>query len=158
MSNLYGDWGKMKSFMVGCNPRFLKAMDEATNENLKLGERAVVLNLRNQKFRSRWPAYTPEYQKYKERKGLSSKMLIATSTMMRSITSVKESPFEGAVGVLRRTKYRNRSGRINVANVAAIHEFRRRKGRPLWKPTLDEIIDEVLDNHDKAMRKVVFGG
>jgi len=158
MSNLYGDWGKLNSFMTGLNPRFLKAMNEATNENLKLGEKAVVLNLRNQRFRSRWPSYTPEYQKYKERKGLSPKMLIATATMMRSITSVKESPFEGAVGVLRRTKYRNRAGHINVANVAVIHETRKRKARKLWKPTLNEIENEVLDNYDEAMRKVVFGG
>ena len=156
MSNLFGDWNKVNRFMRTMNPRFVAAMSKATSDNLALAERTVVHHLRNQDLR--WKRLNRDYLKRKRRLGLSEKTLIATGTYFKNITSVKDSPFEGAVGVLRTAK--NRKGG-SVANLAKVHEFgtrnKRIPKRPLWEPSTEEIADEALRNYDKAMARVVYG-
>jgi hypothetical protein len=158
--SLTGDWGRLNGFLSGFDRKFIAAIDRATGENIKLGERTVVMHLKSQDLG--WKPLTDRYRRRKRRfkRGgrLSEKTLIATATYFKSITAEKFSPFEGAVGVLRQARYQRGE---KIANIAMVHEFgtknRRIPARPLWKPSLEEITDKVLNNYDKAVNRVVKG-
>lgn len=87
-----------------------------------------------------WEALKPETLKRKTKKGLSEKILIATSSYFQSITSWADS--QTAYAGVKRTA-RNKEGQ-EIANIAKIHEYgskvRNIPARPLWKPVFREMI------------------
>lgn len=137
-------------------------MTRATQRNLALVERTVKRHLRNQDLG--WKELSPAYSKRKRRTGagkgggrrLSEKTLIATGTLLRSITSEMTGINEGAVGVLRSSRYTDGE---RIANIAAVHEYGSRDGRiparPLWDPTAKETSDDCRRNWLAATRKAV---
>ncbi len=78
-----------------------------------------------------WEALKPSTIAQKARKGLSNKILIATSTYFQSIKSWVKGNTAYA-GVNRKTT--TEDGKV-LADIAKIHEFSKTTKRPLWKPT-----------------------
>lgn len=93
-----------------------------------------------------WENLNEDYLKYKKRKNLSNKKLIATSTMVQSITSVVTYP-KVFIGVKRGKVYK---GGEEVANIAAVHEFGSKKmgipARPYMRPVHEEMKLKLKDN------------
>jgi len=108
------------------------------------GEGLMKKYIRDQK--GNWQMPSALYLKYKQKKGLSNKTLMATTLMVQSITSVEAYP-KVFIGVKRGVK--NKEG-VEVANIAAVMEFGSEKrnipARPYMAP-VNEIMQEKLDNN-----------
>lgn len=82
-----------------------------------------------------WKPLNKEYLRRKKKRGLSNKILVATSTYFQSITSFVDMDTAYA-GVRRVSRYKDGK---SVANIAKIHEYgskeRNIPARPLWRPT-----------------------
>lgn len=95
-------------------------------------EAMAVKHLRDQDLR--WKKLSKKYMDRKARQGLSTKILIATSTYFQSITSQVKGDSSFA-GVFRKKK--EKSGQF-VADIAKVHEYgsikRNIPPRPLWQP------------------------
>lgn len=93
-----------------------------------------------------WEALNADYLKWKKSKNLSNKTLIATSTMVQSITSVVTYP-KVFIGIKRGKLYK---GGEEVANIAAVHEFGSKKmgipARPYMRPVHEEMKNKLKDN------------
>jgi len=156
---LTGDWEGFKRRLTGLSKRLLTEVGRATAENLQLTESTVVGHLVKQDLR--WKPLSKRYRRYKlgRKKGgrLSEKTLIATGKYRQAITSEQLSPFEGVVGVKKTVAYR---GGEKVANIGLVHEFgtkdRRVPARPLWRPTVEEVEEEVIRNYEKALQKALY--
>lgn len=174
------DFGRVISYLKGFEPRMMREIEKATAKNAALAERTAVMHLRNQDLG--WKPLSAEYLNRKQLTGagkrsyirgtwrgktaakrtgkrLSEKTLIATSTMLKAITSKVYSPTEAAAGVLRSADYKDGG---SVVNIAEVHEFGTKDGRipkrPLWEPTRNEIDAKCKDNWIKAMDRVIRHG
>ena len=93
-----------------------------------------------------WKELSEKYKKYKAKKGLSNKTLMASTTMLQSITSVAAYP-KVFVGVKRGKKEKNGE---DVANIAAVMEYGSDKinvpARPYLQPVSDIMQGRMKDN------------
>jgi hypothetical protein len=139
-----GDW-KTTMKVIQRLPRSMK--DSSVKAQLRLGQlivKKVKAHIRNQDLG--WKPLKKETADAKNRYGLDDKILWGHGTYYRSIT-VWESGMGRAVfvGVKRNIytrTYRGRKSKIEVAQIAAIHEFssgRKIPKRPLWNPTIKEM-------------------
>lgn len=117
------------------------------------GEGMLKKYIRNQE--ESWEKLNDKYLAFKIRKGLSNKTLIASSTMIQSISSYATYP-KVFIGVKRGKKYKNEE---DVANIAAVMEFGSIKKnipeRPFLRP-VNEKLQEKLDNNLLGKRIVEF--
>lgn len=123
-------------------------MRNAQNTALKrwglFAERTAVGHISRQDLR--WRALKPATISAKVRQGYSENILIRSSTYFQSITSyvLKDTAY---AGVRKQINYGNG---MEVANIAAIHEFGTKDGRiparPLWQPTYKETTIEIIEN------------
>lgn len=106
------------------------------------GEQIAVKHIKNQDLN--WVALSKNYQLQKFKKGLSDKILVATSSYMQAITSYTEKGL-GWVGVKKGVYSKDSDGKNieELANIALTLEYgskkRNVKARPLWRPTLREL-------------------
>lgn len=155
MSELTGSW-KKASYVVENLDKLIKApLIKATAKNALLVEAALVKHIQNQDLG--WAALNPAYKKFKEKKKLSSHILIATSTLLNSVTTqIIEGGMAAFVGVLRTAK--GKGGRKEVM-IAAVHEYGSAKrnidARPLFRPTFKEMKPIILENYKKALEKAL---
>lgn len=157
-SKLTGPWKEIARGLKGADDAIRAGIKKATAKNAYMLEAALVLHLQNQDLK--WPALNPLYKKWKERKKLSNQMLIATSTLMNSITTQFFDNGMGAfVGVLRQTAGKKRPGQSKAVKpvlLAAVHEFGIGvPARPLFAPTYAEKAKEIEENYIKAITKSI---
>lgn len=156
-NKLTGDWKGVAEGLKSCNDAIRDGIKKATRKNAYILEAALVKHLQNQDLK--WTALNPLYKKWKERSKLSNQILIATSTMMNSITTQMIDGDMGAfVGVLRTAAGRKRGkGKApKPVLLAAVHEY----GigvpkRPLFAPTFKEKEKELSDNYTAAITKAI---
>jgi hypothetical protein len=96
--------------------------------------------LRQQKYR--WKDLTPRYTRYKQRKGLDPRKLIATGEYLRKIGWWQNSKGQFFAGV--RPGARHEASGLPLWKLARIHEFGSRKmqipARPLWRPVISTVV------------------
>lgn len=137
---------------------FPKKLDEALQQGFMQvaakGEQIVVKHLKNQDLQ--WLPLKKATIAAKKRKGHSNKKLIATTSMMQSITSMTVGNYS-FIGV-RRGSIHSETGE-QLANIAAVHEYgseaRNIKPRKLWKPSMLELKKYVQESgvFVKAIKK-----
>lgn len=150
---LTGDWDRLKSVLDsvaggsgggrGGRGAIARASNGSLGRCLKKIEARVLYHLDHQDLE--WQSLSEQYAKQKEKKGISPDILRASNTMARNITTVQEDDFSGMVGVSRGVK--NGDGN-DVTDIALIHEQPDDDGtkipaRKLWKPTFEELKDEI---------------
>lgn len=106
------------------------------------GEAKAVSHIKNQDLS--WKPYKDnKYSESKSRRGLSDKMLVATSDYFNAITSWAKG-LSAYSGVRRRVK--NRDGDY-IDVIAAVQEYGSKKGgveaRPLWRPVYKEMLSWI---------------
>lgn len=156
MSATTGNWDAVIKGIEHLDENILAAIKLATMQNCLMLEAALVLHIQNQDLG--WKGLNPVYKAYKEKKKLSNQILIATSTLMNSIThEVSDDGLSGFVGVLRKAK--GKKGGKNEVLIGAVHEFgspsRNITARPLFQPTLVEKKQAVIDRYMKAVEKAL---
>lgn len=154
MSNeLTGEWEKALMVVKKLEKIIRKGINKGTITNAHLIEARAVKHIQNQDLR--WKKLDPAYKRWKEKNRLSTDKLIATGTLMNSITvQVLKDGQEAFVGVLRKARGKNGE---QLANIAAVHEFgsvrRKIPARPLFKPTFRESRKDMLKNYRKFIKK-----
>lgn len=132
-----GDW-KRVGRITKTMRRDIEQINQRSLQRVALmAEGNAVKHVQNQDLN--WQPLSPKYAARKQAKGLSSKILIATSTMYQAITSVVRKGV-GFAGVLRTARGKN--GEV-LANVAATHEYGSVRNnipaRPLWHVVYQEV-------------------
>lgn len=138
MTQMFGDWDAAEKFLSKLADHIEDTIKLTNIQNARDVEAALVSHIQHQDLG--WPALDPIYKRQKKQKGLSTNIMIATSTLMNSITiKVIDDGAEVFVGVLRKTRAKNGSPAVLIA---AVHEFGSSKRsippRPLFRPTLTE--------------------
>jgi len=130
----FGEWDKANDMFNRFDERIAVGRKRAISKSVLFAEGTAKKHLRNQDLN--WQPLKSETVERKERKGLSNKILIATSDYFQSITSFADSN-QGFAGVRKRVKNRNGDP---ITTIAMAHEFGSTKNnipaRPLWRPTL----------------------
>lgn len=156
MSKLEGDWNKVVRNLDKLGTKVVEAGQLGLQQSAMTIEAAVVKHIVNQDLG--WKALDPAYKKYKEKKGLSNQILIATSTLVNSVTTKQSADkMEAFVGVLRQGKKR-KDGTAPVV-IAAVHEFGSPKrgipARPYLRPTFKEQLPKVQELVKKSLKKAL---
>lgn len=151
MSEMTGDWKRAEYVVKNFTKLARKPLIKATAKSAQIIEATLVKHMQNQDLG--WASLSAAYKKFKERKKLSNQILIATSTLMNSIThQIVDGGLGAFVGVLRTAK--GRDGKQEVM-IAAVHEFgsgvRNIPARPLFRPTFKEVKPMVLKIYQKAL-------
>ena len=154
-SKLIGPWEKVLKDMDKVGKTVLEAAQLANLQNAHVLERTIVKHIENQDLG--WKKLDPAYKKYKERKRLSNQILIATSTLMNSITvQITKDKLGAFVGVLRLSK--RKDGKPPVL-IAAVHEFgspaRGIPKRPYLRPSFKEKEAEMRERYKKLISKAL---
>lgn len=141
---LFGDWDKTIKTLQKLSPEIKKASIKAQKKVCELILKKVKGHLRSQDLN--WAPLHPDYAERKAIGGLSYRTLMAYGNYYRSIEVwTKGSQHMVFVGVKKGIYTRKLNGgrsRLEVAQIAAIHEFssgRKIPKRPLWNPTIAEI-------------------
>ena len=113
----FGDWDKAINMSNGMSSAIDKSVRQTMGRVTLKAERWAVKFMSEQSLS--WQPLSNQYLDKKARAGLSSKILIATSTYFQSITSKVEG-YNGFTGVFRQVK--SPDGQ-EVADIAAIHEY-----------------------------------
>ncbi len=132
-----GNWTGLDKLMNNLSDDIRQANKQSLRRTGLHIERLAVMHLKNQDLE--WQSLTEKYLKRKAKKGLSNKILIATSDYMQSITSfaTENEVFAGV-----RKNVSNSEG-DDLVSIAAVHEFGNDNmpERPLWRPVHKETIE-----------------
>jgi hypothetical protein len=139
----FGDWDLVMNLAKNMSGDVDNANRIALMQIAARAEAKAVKHLRDQDLK--WRSLSPKYLEWKNKKGLSNKKLIATSTMMQAVTSqVNKQGTVSFAGVLR--KARNKDGEV-IADIAKTMEYgsivRGIPARPLWKPVFKEMREYI---------------
>lgn len=145
----FGNWSGVRNLASNLNSDILDENEKTLKQVALKAEGIAVKHLQKQDLK--WRPLTPAYLSWKARNRLSTKILIATSTMFQSISteiSGTKTLMKAFIGVSKKIK--DEDGNV-VADIAKIHEFgslkRGMPARPLWLPTLKEIHKIVKDKN-----------
>ncbi|OGV50944.1 MAG: hypothetical protein A2X49_15360 [Lentisphaerae bacterium GWF2_52_8] len=149
-----GDWNKALRVLTTAGDQIKKNTSRAIRRKIVDIERIVLKHVDNQDLG--WDKLDTDYEKRKEKKGLSPDTLRASNQMYSNITTLQEDDFTGAVGVRRGVK--NEDGE-DITEVALIHEQPDNDGkkipaRKLWEPTFNEVKDDVAAELQGVVIKV----
>jgi len=139
-----GDWDKLSRTLDGVAKRLMTETGKSIGKSLLKVERTVLDHMDKQDLG--WDELDPKYAARKEKAGLDPDTLRATNTMYENITTDQPSELEGAVGVKRGVQTKDGEDLIDIA---IIHEQPDDDGqkippRKLWKPTFEEVKDDVI--------------
>lgn len=138
-----GDWKAVDIFLSDLKVEMQKARKQSL---MRFGLRAEKIALEHISRQDlSWDPLSEQYKKFKADNGLSTDILVATSSYFQAITSWVDRTTAYA-GVKRGAK--NKDGE-DVANIARILEYGEHK-RPLWQPTYKEAL-ELWAEHDKPI-------
>lgn len=131
-----GQWRRVRAIMKGLVVDSLAAASGAATQLASKAEQIAVDHLSNQDLG--WEPLSPQTLDAKARRGESELTLIATSSMMQSITSWTDK--DGAyVGLTREAKNDDDQPLADIARVQEYGSISRGiPARPLWGPTLEE--------------------
>ena len=154
----FGDWDKVRQLVS----QFPAEADRINKQSLmQFGLKAESIAVKMMQSQpGEWKKLDDKYSDRKIKKGLSEKILFATSTYFQSITTRVDGRVVHA-GVFRDTKYKDGTP---VWSIAAIHEYgsdrMNIKKRPLWKPAFIQAKNWVQKEkffakrlHDGMMKK-----
>ena len=151
-ATLTGDWKGIERKLASLGSDLDDALEVATEQNAQETRTALVMHIQNQDLG--WTELDPAYVRAKESKSLSNQTLIATGTLLSSITVYKKDKFSAFVGALRSAGSRNATWFI-----APIMEFgspkRNIPARPLFRPTFKEMKRKMIERYEKAIEKVL---
>lgn len=139
-----GDWEKIGHIIANLG----KHMEDSRQISLKrFGLKAeAIAKTHISKQDLGWRPLKAATISQKVRKGLSSNILVATSSYFQSITSwhKKDTVY---IGVNRTA--RNKTGQV-IANIARVHEYGSGSipKRPLWRPSFQEVMAWHLKHND----------
>jgi hypothetical protein len=139
-----GDWGRLEKILNNVARNFKSDIGKTIGKNLMKIERKVLDHMDKQDLG--WKELDPKYAAKKEKAGLDPDTLRATNTMYENITTDQPNEFEGSVGVKRGVKTKDGE---DLTDIAIIHERPDDDGtkipaaRKLWKPTWDEVKNDV---------------
>lgn len=141
---LFGDWEKVITITQKLGKEIKAAGIYA---QLKICEDIVKRVKNHLKFQDLgWVPLNEKYAEKKEKKGLDPGILMSYQTYYNSIEAWKSGNrhlvFAGVKGGIYTKTTNGRRSKLDVATIAAIHEFslgRRLPRRPLWNPTIAEI-------------------
>ena len=141
-----GDWERVTSLVANIQKEMKKAQDVALKRWGLFAERTAIMHISKQDLG--WAPLEAGTISAKVRAGYSENILVRTSTYFQSITSYVKDDVSYA-GVKKTALYK---GGVEVANIAAIHEFGSDSAnipaRPLWKPTFDETLQAIKTKND----------
>lgn len=154
-SKLEGNWQAVLKKMDKIGDDVLEAAKLALHQNALVLERTIVKHFERQDLG--WPKLNPAYKKYKTKRGLSNQVLIATSTLMQSITTqLSADGTEAFVGVLRTAP--RKDGKKPVM-IAAVHEYgstkRKIKKRPFLEPSFKEKQQEFAKRYETKISEAL---
>ena len=143
-----GDWDKVTRLIGALS----KEMENARKVSLKRwglkAEGLAKKHISNQDLG--WEELSPTTLANKIRKGFSDNILVATSDYFQSITSWSDDQYAYA-GVKKRAT--NSEG-VEIADIAATHEFGSRSGnipaRPLWRPVMEETMEWYVNSDSRV--------
>lgn len=142
--SLFGDWDKTIRIIQKLGPSIKQASIKAQLKVCKEIQKVVKAHLRNQDLG--WKQLSPEYEAKKEQKGLDHRILMAWGTYYDSIEVWRKGNqhmvFVGVKKGIYTRDLQGRKSRLDVATIAAIHEFSSGKKIPrraLWNPSIREI-------------------
>lgn len=135
----FGDWHLVSNLAKNMGADVKHANKISLMQLAARAEAKAVKHLRDQDLK--WKRLSPKYAEQKKKRGLSPKTLIATSSMMQSVTSkVNQEGTVSYAGVFR--KSRNKEGQL-IADIAKTMEYgsivRGIVARPLWRPVFKEM-------------------
>lgn len=132
MIKKFGDWDKVTRITRGMGPQVKRVNEESLEQVALKAEGMAVKFIRDQSLS--WRPLSPQYIERKRKAGLSTKIMIATSTYMQSVTSIRRG-YVSFAGVLKSAKTKEGE---SLANVGAVMEYGSRvagiEARPLWQP------------------------
>lgn len=140
----FGQWDETIRVIQKLNPS-IKACSVAAQMMVcnDIAKR-VKAHIRNQDLN--WPKLSPEYKKKKSKAGFNPKILLATKTYYNNIgvwrIGNQHFVFVGVRRGIYTYEVNGKRSRLDVATIAAIHEFssgRKVPRRPLWNPTIAEM-------------------
>jgi phage gpG-like protein len=124
---------------------FEKDLDKATEKNAFLLQANIVKGIRNQVYKSQWPDLKEATKKAKQRKNLSSLILVATGDLSSSFEVVPEGSKIFHVGT--NNPY------------ARVHEFgyapRKIPARPYFRPAQITSEPAMRENWKEAFVKII---
>lgn len=142
-----GDWDLVLNMTEHMSADILQSNRIVLAQLAARAEAMAVKHLQAQDLS--WSPLSKKYLEQKMKKGLSPKIMIATSTYMQAITS-QVKPNQSFAGVFRKSKEKNGS---NVVDIAKLMEYGSVKlgipARPLWKIVYAEM-------HKFIVREKVF--
>lgn len=113
----FGDWNKAINLTSNMNTVIDRSIRTTLMQISARAEAMAVKFMSDQSLK--WEPLSRKYLTQKQRKGLSTKILIATSTYFQSITS-QTNGYTGFAGVLK--QIRNKDGE-EIADIAQVHEY-----------------------------------
>lgn len=141
---LFGQWGRAMRIFAKLGPDVKQSSINAQTKVADEIVKRVKGHLRNQDLG--WKRLDPDYAARKAEAGVSGKTLMAYKKYYESIkTWTSGSRSLVMIGVKRGIYTRTLGGkrsRLEVATIAALHEFstgKRLPRRPLWNPTIAEM-------------------
>lgn len=153
MSELTGNWDEVEQDLKMLNHSLKHNVQIATAQNAEIVRKGLVKHIQNQDMG--WDKLSEKYKLQKKKKGLSTAILIATSTLLQSITTkLSTDKLSAFVGLLRTGKRKDGEDPVLIGE---IHEFGSKKrnipSRPLFRPTLAERKNEVVKRYKDAVEK-----
>lgn len=157
-AKLEGDWGKTLKLLEGVGQEVMEAAKKGLYQGGLLIEACIVGHLQNQDLG--WEKLNEAYKAWKERKGLSNQIGIATSTMLNSAATIPlEDGSEVFVGFKREKKRPDGEDPVLIAEVFEFGSKRRNiPARPLLQPSFKETLpaaqNRVQVMVEKALKRV----
>jgi len=154
-SGFTGNWDKAISDLDHLGTNVLNAVKLTTHQNALILQATITKHFQNQDLG--WAALKKGYPEWKAAHGLSNQILIATSTLMQSITTnIVDGGMTAFVGVLRQSSRKDGADPISIA---AVHEFgseaRSIKKRPYLIPSLKEDQPKMKERYVKAITDIL---
>jgi hypothetical protein len=140
----FGNWSGVMRTMARLSPAIKQSSIAAQMKVAKQIVKIVKAHLRNQDLG--WRPLAPTTVELKETYGLDSRILYAHGGYYDAIEAWQKNQesivFAGVKKGKYARSYQGKKRRIDISQVAAIHEFSRGKRiprRPLWNPTIREM-------------------
>lgn len=152
-TQLFGDWKKVQEKLSELDDDLKEGLKVALLQNAEMIRTKLVQHIQSQNLG--WAGLDKDYLKQKRRKGLSQHILIATATLLNSITVNQVSDEEAFVGVLRSAP--TQGG--DYVMIGSVMEYgsaaRNIPARPLFGPTFKESLPEIETRFRNAIEKIL---
>lgn len=157
----FGDWEGVSRALNNLSPKIKAAVVEAQHKVAIKILKKVQGHLIKQDLG--WKPLNKKYKAHKATNDVDTRTLLARWTYFKNIkTWHRKNGWDVFIGVKSGVYGRRPNGKKNkldVATIAAIHEFSQKHRRPLWKPTIQELGNKqgikklYIDELEKSLRR-----